>query len=390
MRRGLPRVVLALGAVSLLTDVASEMVYAVLPALVTSLGGTAVTLGAIEGVGDATSAVAKLVSGRLADKPSRRKPLVLLGYGLATLVRPLLWFATIPMHVVGFRFLDRVGKGIRSSPRDALLAASVPRDRAAEAFGLHRALDNAGAAIGPLCAAALLAHGPRLVALASIAPGVLAVATLVLFVPGAGEAPTETPLPVSKEPPPSASARQRSALRWYLLVLGLFAVVNTSDLFLLRRLGELGASAREVALAWAGLSLLRALAATAGGKLADRIGKSRSLGLGWLAYAVAYAALALSPDALTFVGGLCLYSVYFGLAEGAERAIVAELAPRAVLGTAFGRFHLVTGLASLPSNLLFGWAWTHVGPRACLLASACGALVASAALLAWTRVHRRA
>lgn len=385
----LPRVVVALGVVSLFTDIASEMVYAILPTLVASLGGTAVTLGAIEGVGDATSAVAKLVSGRLADKPSRRKPLVLLGYGIATLVRPLLWFATVPLHVVGFRFMDRIGKGIRSSPRDALLGASVPRERAAEAFGFHRALDNAGAAIGPLVAALLLAHGPRLVVLSSLVPGLLAVATLWIFVPGTGSSATETPIPVSSEPPPSVSARHRSALWWYLLVLGLFAIVNTSDLFLLRRLGELGASPRDVALSWAGLSLLRALAATAGGRLADRIGKSRSLGFGWLAYAAAYCVLAYATDPTVFVLGMCAYAAYFGLAEGAERAIVAELAPRNVIGTAFGRFHLVTGLASLPSNLFFGWAWTHVGPRACLLASACGALLASGALMLWTRVHGR-
>ncbi len=383
----LPRVVLALGAVSLLTDVASEMVYAVLPALVASLGGSALTLGAIEGVGDATSAVAKLVSGRLADAPSRRKPLVLLGYGLATVARPLLWFATIPLHVVAFRFLDRVGKGVRSSPRDALLAASVPRARAAEAFGLHRALDNAGAAIGPLCAAALLAYGPHLVALASLAPGLLALVVLAAFVPARAAPSSDAHAPAPDGV--TASARPGVALTWYLSVLGLFAIVNTSDLFLLRRLGELGASPREVALAWAGLSTLRALVATAGGKLADRIGRSRSLGLGWLVYALAYGVLALAPDAPVFVAGLGLYSVYFGLGEGAERAIVAELAPRAVLGSAFGRFHLVTGLASLPSNLLFGWAWTAVGPRACLLTSAAGALVASAALFAWTRAHRR-
>ncbi|MCC6645123.1 MAG: MFS transporter [Polyangiaceae bacterium] len=380
--------VLALGAVSLLTDVASEMVYAVLPALVASLGGTAVTLGAIEGVGDATSAVAKLVSGRLADDPRRRKPLVLLGYGLATVARPLLWFASAPAHVVGFRFLDRVGKGVRSSPRDALLAASVPRARAAEAFGLHRALDNAGAAIGPLVAAWLLAHGPRVVAFASLAPGLAALVTLAALVPASSDRGAEAPaLAPSSEPPASATAP--SALRSYLLVLGLFAIMNTSDLFLLRRLGELGASAREVALAWSALSLLRAFAATTGGRLADRIGKATSLGAGWIVYAAAYAVLALAPDVATFLAGMCLYAGYFGLSEGAERAIVAELAPRAVLGTEFGRFHLVTGLASLPSNLLFGWAWGAVGPRACLLASAAGALCAAVALWSWTRAHRR-
>ncbi len=372
----------ALGLVSLFTDMASEMVYPLLPRLVAVLGAGAWWLGAIEGVGDATAAVLKLVAGKLSDKAHRRKPLALAGYALSNLARPLVVLAAAPWQLVAVRFLDRIGKGLRSSPRDALLAASSSRERSAATFGFHRAMDNLGATLGPLLVWAGLwwwAGDVHKVLVASVVPGLLAVATLWFFV-------REEPTPPSTRPADTVTPPP-GALRSYLLILGLFSVVNTSDLFLLRRMEELGASTARVALLWAVLNGVRAMAGYPGGLLADRIGRARCMMLGWLLYAVAYGAMASSSSLASFLPGFFAYGLFYGFTEGAERAIVASLAPRSVLGAAFGRFHLVTGIALLPSNLLFGLAWDRWGGPVCLAASAAGALLALGGLALWARRH---
>lgn len=386
----LPRVVIALGAVSLFTDVASEMVYPLFPTLLAAVGGGAMAVGALEGVGDATAAVLKLMTGRLADKPSRRKPLVLSGYGLSALIRPLIALAVAPWQIVAARFFDRIGKGLRSSARDALLASSVPKSEAAAAFGFHRAMDNLGATIGPLISYAfltLLAMTPHAVVTFSLVPGLLAVATIALFVKGDGE-----PAPEARPDEPASRPRAPGALKSYLAILFVFAIANTSDAFLLVRLGELGVSDSGKALVWAMLSLVRALSAYPGGLLADRLGRVRAMQLGWLLYAITYALMARAESAAAFVPALIGYGFYYGCTEGAERAIVAELAPRAVIGSAFGRFHLATGIAMLPSNVLFGLAWQRIGAGPCLLVSAGAALCALAAMTVWARQrgHREA
>jgi MFS family permease len=378
----LPRIAIALGVVSLLTDISSEMVYPLLPRLIAGLGGGALTLGLIEGVGDATASVVKLVSGRLADRVERRKRLVLAGYGLSSLVRPLIALAGAPWQVVGARFVDRIGKGIRSSPRDALLAASAPREQAGAIFGFHRAMDNVGATVGPLLVVAglhVLGDDPRRVLLAASVPGLLAVLTILFFV-------RDEPAPRSERPSSAPASRGASpaALRAYLLILGFFALINTSDLFLLRRLGELGASTSLVALSWAMLNGVRALGGYPGGLLSDRIGRARSMMLGWGLYALSYGVMSQAHGVPSFLGGMLLYGLFYGLTEGAERALVAQLAPRHVLGSAFGRFNLVTGIVMLPSNALFGLAWDRFGGPPCLVGSALGALVALLALGSWS------
>lgn len=404
--RTLPRVVVVLGFVSLLTDIASEMIYPLLPTLLLAVGGSALSLGAIEGVGDATAALGKLWAGKASDGRGR-KGLVLAGYGLSALVRPLLALAFTPWQIIGARFVDRIGKGMRSSPRDALIARSVPRAQAGAAFGFHRAMDNVGATIGPLVTFGLLAafdQRTRPVVLATIVPGAAAVLLVLLFVrddpdpvpsrrPEDEAAPTDeadAPAPRPPEEAPPESAEARSALGSYLLILGVFALANTSDLFLLRRLSELGARTSEVAIVWAVLSGVRALSGYPGGLFADRVGRARSLQLGFAVYALSYFAMAQATTLPSFALAMIVYGLYYGLTEGAERALLAGLVPRAVLGASFGRFHLVIGLAMLPSNLLFGWAWTRVGPSVCLTTSASMALVASLSLALFTRRYGRA
>jgi nitrate/nitrite transporter NarK len=274
----------------------------------------------------------------------------------------------------------------------------VPRAETGAAFGFHRAMDNVGATIGPLFAFALLAlfdQRTRPVILATLVPGLLAVLLIVFFVrddpdpvPSRRSADeSDDSLPVEAAP---ESAEAASALRSYLLILGVFALANTSDLFLLRRLSELGARTSEVAVLWAALSGVRALSGYPGGVLADRIGRARSLQLGFAVYAAAYFAMGQATTLPSFTVAMIVYGLYYGLTEGAERALLAGLVPRAVLGASFGRFHLVIGLAMLPSNLLFGWAWHRVGPAVCLSLSASMALVASLSLAVFTRRYGRA
>ncbi len=383
----LPRVAVALGLVSLFTDMASEMVYPLLPRLLTGLGAAAWWLGAVEGVGDATAAVLKLIAGRLSDRVQRRKPLALAGYLLSNAVRPLVALAVAPWHVVAVRFTDRIGKGLRASPRDAMLAASVQSRQAAAVFGFHRAMDNLGATLGPLAVwVGLRLTGGEVnrVLMASLVPGALAVLTLSLVVREPDEIAPPSVVSASRPPPAPAP----TALRSYLLILGLFSIVNTSDLFLLRRLGELGGSTESVALVWSAVSAVRALSGYPGGLLADRIGRARSLQLGWALYAIAYLTMALATSPRTFVPGFLVYGLFYGMSEGAERAIVASLASRDVLGASFGRFHLATGIAMLPANLAFGLAWDRWGGPSCLVASAVGALVVLTLMVAWSRHHQ--
>lgn len=373
------RTVITLGLVSLFTDAASDMIWPLLPAFLATIGGSAADVGLIEGIAETTAALCKYWAGRQSDRFVRKKPLVVAGYGLSSLVRPLLALATSPLHALAVRFADRVGKGVRSAPRDALLASATPPRGRAAAFGFHRTMDNLGAVIGPLLASAVLwwrPHDLRMVFVLSAVPGALAVLALVLFVP---EAP-RTAVPASSSVQTlSDGADTGPALRRYLAIVGIFALANASDFFLLAKAQQVGVPVKALPLIWGGLSLLRALAATPGGVVADRIGRTRALTLGWTIYAGVYAAMGFARSPLAVVALVALYGAYYGLTEGAERALVASFAPRESLGRAYGAFALINGLAALPASALFGLLWRFGQGRVSFLTSA--ALAALAALL---------
>lgn len=376
--RPLARNVIALGVVSLLTDVAADMVTPFLPLFLTvQLHARGEWVGLVEGVAESTSALVKYLSGALSDRLPRRKPLVLLGYGVANLARPFIALASAPWHVLAVRFVDRVGKGVRTSPRDALIAASTEPARRAYAFGFHRSMDNLGAFIGPLVATAILwASGDdlRLVFAATVVPGVLALAALAVGVreaPGAAEVPAKPSLDDGATDP---------AFNRYLAVVGLFTLANASDGFLVMHAHALGVPTRYLPLAWGALSLLRAVTAAPGGRIADRIGRARCLSLAWALYALAYLAFGLARGPWDLVPALLIYGAYYGLSEGTERALVASFAGGHGLGRAFGRFNLVTGALALPASLIFGALYAqHRGLYAFGLCAALSAL-ASAAL----------
>lgn len=434
--RGLPRAVVALGVVSLLTDFSSEMISPLLPLFLTvTLGAGAVAVGAIEGVAEATASLVKLVSGAWSDRTARRKPWLVVGYTLAGVARPLIGAAGSWGTVLGLRFADRVGKGLRTAPRDALIGDVTPSGRRGAAFGLHRALDHTGAVIGPLVGAALIAAGLSLPAVFYLA-AVPAAATLVVLIlavreppRGAGEAgeapvgePTERRDERGTEEEPAAVARRAftdwepagdvalppggedaaaavteprprppSWRDWRLLGPGLhrfvgarflFTLGNSTDAFLLLRLAEAGLGAAAIAALWSGLHVIKLFATFAGGHLSDHLGRRPLMLAGWSVYAAVYTGFALADSAPVFVALLLVYGLYFGLTEPVERAWVTDLAPTTLRGTALGAFHAAVGIAALPASLVFGLLWSRFGAPVAFATGAALALGAALLLLA--------
>lgn len=380
--RGLPATVWLLGLVSLCNDSASEMLYPLVPLYLASvlLAGPK-ALGIIEGIAEASSSLLKLFAGVWVDRSRSAKPWVVGGYAVAALARPLLALAG-SWPVVGLlRLADRLGKGLRSSPRDALLAQSVGAGQRGLAFGLHRAMDNAGAVIGPLLAAALLAGGMTIgdIFLWAALPGALAV-LLALRVkePAAGVASLAPATPFSWR-----LADLPSSFRRYLLTLALFTLGNASNMFLLLRANELGLPAAQVPLLWALTSLVAMLLSTPLSALSDRLGRTRLIVAGWAVYGLFYLLLGVVGAAWLMWPLFAGYGVFMAATEGAEKALVADLAPAERLGTAYGWFNLTAGLMLLPASLLFGSLWQYAGPLAAFTFSAGCALLASFLLQFW-------
>jgi MFS family permease len=373
--------VVALGWVSFLSDVASDMIYPLLPDFLTrTLHAGPAALGLIEGVAEATASFMKLASGWWSDRVRKRKPIVVAGYSIAAFVRPLIGLAASWAQVLAIRFADRVGKGIRTSPRDALLADMVPAAERGRAFGLQRAMDNAGAVAGPLLAAFLLKfvfEDERSVFLLAAIPGVLAIAVLLARV---REAPRR------QERAPEAAPPAGRLPRSFWTVIGifvLFTLASSTDAFLLLRASEAGVPMWQIPLLWALFNGVKAAGGVPGGVLADRLGRVRTILAGWVVYAAAYVGFAYVAGPSQIWALFAFYAFFYALTEGAERALVADLVPASFRGRAFGAFHASVGLAALPASILFGVLWKVFGPRAAFLAGAGTALVAAAALAAW-------
>ncbi len=372
--------VVTLGWVSFLSDVASDMIYPLLPDFLTrTLGAGPAALGLIEGVAESTASWMKLASGWWSDRIRRRKPIVVLGYAIAAVARPLVGLATSSAQVLAIRFSDRVGKGIRTSPRDALLADLTPPESRGRAFGLQRAMDNAGALVGPLLAFLLLRfwiREERTVFLLALFPGLAAVLLLLWKVPeGARPAP-----PIAQRATP-ASDRLPRAFWLTIGIFVLFTLANSTDAFLLLRARDTGVPLWELPLLWGFLNGVKAAAGVPGGILADRIGRAGTISLGWLIYAISYFGFAVASKPIAVWGLFALYGLFFALTEGAERALIADLVPVGLRGRAFGIFHASVGLAALPASVLFGLWWKSFGPRVAFSIGAALALTATIALL---------
>lgn len=382
----LPATVWLLGLVSLMNDSASELLYPLLPLYLASvLMAGPKALGIIEGIAEATSSLLKLFAGVLADKTASTKPWVVGGYSLAAIARPLMAFAAAWPVVLALRFADRVGKGLRSSPRDALLASAVDPTQRGLAFGLHRALDNAGAVIGPLLAAGLLARAVPLrdIFLWTAIPGAIAVALALCI---------REPSRIDKAPPAPFSWTLQGfppAFKRYLLVLALFTLSNSSNMFLLLRARELGLPEVQIPLLWALVSTVAMLFSTPLSALSDHWGRKRLILSGWVIYGMFYLILGLNGGQIWLLWPLFAgYGLFMAATEGAEKALVADLAPAALLGTAYGWFNLTAGLLLLPASLLFGRLWQVAGPATAFGVAAGCALLAALLLHHWVMPER--
>ena len=415
------RNVIALGVVSLFTDAASEMIYPLVPIFVTLLGSSALILGVIEGVAETTAAMLKLISGIISDKTGKRKLLVILGYGISTLIRPFTGAVSTAWQIVFIRMIDRIGKGIRTAPRDALIASSVNKNIRGKAYGFHRAMDHAGAVIGPILALSaliilILVFNIKETVLIlrwtfflAIIPGLFALATVIFIV-------QEKTAPVSSQKPSFSIKQFDKNYIFYLGIITLFTLGNSSDAFLLFRVqdalhhsktlntliyatpvigdmvskfGNPEAQKRLIdilfiPLVWAFFHIIKVIFSTRLGSLSDKIGRKIVINIGWGIYAFVYSVFAFLdrfPDVLQIVITFILfaiYALYYAFTEGAEKAFVADVVKPELRGSAFGLFNFATGLTALPASIIFGLLYKNFGA---MVAFGTGAIIACASML---------
>lgn len=386
----LPRTVRALGFVSLFNDFSSEIVIRTLPLyLVNVLGAKTGIVGLIEGIADSTATILKLFSGWFSDKIGKRKPIVLCGYSLSAVTKPFLFFANSWLFVLAIRFADRVGKGLRTAPRDALIADSVDASARGKAFGFNRAMDPIGGILGLLVAATFIFYSKeagtaitasifQTLVIISIVPALIAVAILVAFVrdlPSHGRAAL-----------PSFSLRSFDPrFKRFILILVLFTLGNSSDAFLILRAHQSGMNLLTIFLMIAAFNFLSSVIAIPAGALSDRFGRRTIIISGWIVYAVLYAAFAFiqSPTQIWIV--YTLYGVYYGLTEGVEKALVADLVPAKQRGTAFGIYNATIGVAALPASVIAGMLWQWFGFAASFIFGGALALIAALLLLLFVK-----
>ena len=392
----LARNVKALAAVSFFTDMASEMIYPLLPLfLSTVLGTSAAVLGVIEGLAESVSSLLRLPAGWLSDRLGKRKPLIVFGYAVASVARPLIGLAQSAGQVLAIRLTDRFGKGVRSAPRDALIADSVPEDQRGYAYGVHRAADNLGAVLGPLIAWALLSLAwvdLRSLFLWAALPGAISVVLVVALVRevGVGRALSHTagsasPLVATvavAEPVATKAARAQEPLGapfWrYLAALFVFTLSTSTDAFLLLRASQLGVPTAMIPILWAALHVVKSFSTAIGGALSDRLGRRPLILGGWTIYAFVYLGFAFAQVEWHAWALFLVYGLYFGMVEGTEKAFVADLVPAARRGTAFGWFNAALGIGVLPASVIFGVVWERAGAEVAFLM---GASVAAVAML---------
>ena len=388
--RALPRNVFAISLVSLLNDASSEIIYPLLPIfLASTLGASAGAIGTIEGSAESIASLLKLFAGYLSDRLGKRKLLVVLGYSLASFVRPLLAFANNWHQVLAIRLTDRVGKGLRTAPRDAMIADTVSLEQRGLAFGFHRAMDHGGAVIGPLLGYLLVfllvvdrdapTHSEfTTIFLLAAVPALGAVVVAAFFM-------RESPLKYVAAMPKLTLRGLDGNFKRFLLVLALFTLSNSSDSFLILRARESGVSVTAIPLLWAAHHGSKVLSSLYGGDLSDRLGRKRLIVSGWILYAAVYAGFAFATKGVSIWILFLIYGMYFGFAEGAEKALVADLVRPEQRGTAYGLYNLAFGITVFPASLLMGLIWDWQSATTAFLTSA--TMGGAAALLLWVLVR---
>jgi MFS family permease len=373
---GLSKNVRSLGWVSLFNDISSEMIYPLLPLFLTQvLGAGVIFVGLIEGIAESVSSFFKLFSGWVSDRLQKRKGLIFFGYALASITRPFIGLTTSALHVLFLRFFDRIGKGVRSSPRDALLSQSCHENERGKAFGFQRTMDHAGAMTGPLIATFLMTtftQDLRTIFILSFIPAGLC---LWILFRGVTDIPrTQT---VDRSPLKLDWKSWDKKFKYFLLIIILFTLGNSSDAFLLLRARDLGVGMALVPVLWFFFHLSKSAFSLPGGALSDRIGRRKVMILAWTIYGLAYLGFAFASKAYHIWVLFFIYGFYYGFAEGTERAWVADLVEESKRGTAYGAYHFCIGMAALPASLLMGFIWKEVGVKWAFSFGAALALIAA-------------
>jgi len=367
--------VIFLGIASLLNDLSSEILYPLLPIFLTTyLGASVASVGIIEGIAETTASLLKLYSGYLSDKIGKKKALTVIGYSISNLTRPLIGLVNSWALVLLFRFTDRVGKGIRTSPRDAIVASVSDESTRGKAFGFHRSMDNLGSLLGALTGFLLLKVAGldiRTIFLLVLIPGILAVLSVVLGVKNVDKGIPDSNKKISLSFKPFDAKFKK-----YILILGLFTLGNSSDAFLLLKAKECGLADAYIPLVWMALSLIRTVFSTPAGMLSDRVSRKRIIVVGWLIYSIVYILFAYSTKVWHIWALFCIYGFYYALTEGVEKALVADMVREELRGTAYGIYNFVVGIVALPSSVICGFLWQKFGS---IYALGFGALLAFAA-----------
>lgn len=350
--------VLVLGIVSFLNDIASDMIYPLLPLFISTIGGTPKTLGIIEGVGETTASLLKLFSGYVSDIFKKKKPLAFLGYFLSNFLRPLYYFANSWLSVFFIRLSDRIGKGIRTAPRDALIANSVSESDRAKAFSFHRSLDNLGALIGPFLAMLLLSifqNNVRIVFLISIIPAILVIVLMMFVKEDKTQIDNKKVIFKISDLIILKNFSRRAKLFFFSVFI--FTLGNSSDAFLIFRLKQSGVETVYIPMLWGLFNLVKSIGNYPAGVIADNYNKKTVIVIGWLIYAITYLFFGLFESKSAVITIFLLYGLYYSLTEGVERAFLADIVPQEYRGSAYGVYNFAIGISALPASLLFGYLW---------------------------------
>ncbi|MGO9013592.1 MAG: MFS transporter [Dissulfurispiraceae bacterium] len=385
---GFGKNVIVAGLVSFFMDISSEMIYPIVPLFLASvLGVNKSVIGLIEGIAESTASLVKVVSGWFSDRMGNRKWLMAAGYGISTLSRPIVALATGWHHVMGSRFLDRFGKGVRTAPRDAIIAESADKSYLGKTFGFQRSMDSMGAVVGPALAfflLGILSNDYRKIFWLSMIPGVVAVLLIIFFIREKRKFVTV------HSPRPKLTLRQFDGkFKFFVIIAALFAVGNSSDMFLILRAQQVGVSTVMIPMVYLLFNLVYSLSSIPAGMAADRFGKDRIILLGFILFALLYYGFAVAQDTKTIWFLFSLYGLFMGLTDGVQRAFLATIIPVDFMATAFGFYNTVVGLAMLPASFIGGWLWDRVSPSATFYFGAATAAASAVLFIVLITVFKR-
>lgn len=383
---GLERNVFYTGLTSFFTDTSTKMVYSVMPLFLLSIGASKTSIAMIEGIAESTASLFKAFSGYWSDKIGKNKPFMIIGYGVTALITPLYAFATVPLQILIFRFLERIGKGLRAAPRDSLVSASVPKEEAGRSFGFHKAMDNSGAIFGPLAAFVLLYLFPlsyKTIFILATIPALLGVATIVLFIKEAKSA--------KKEEKPAFHLKQLPKKFYlFLAVIFVFTLGNSADALLLVKTAETGINKSYIPFVYMIFNMVSVVLAVPIGKLSDKVGREKLIIAGFLVYALVYFLFGRYNSINVFFFLFLLYGLYSALTDSSQKAMVSDIVSKDLRGTGYGIYHSVLGITLLPASLIAGLLYDKVNSNAPFYFGACMALIAALLMMVFVLVDKRA